>query len=149
VFGGIAYWLYKRSRFVRIRTSPRQNSKARRTVTVPPSRDSIPDTRDDSDYRCIHGYSLERTCPYCDTGRVPGGARVRVSQDAQSRYEESYRSNARWSPRSTKSHERLEGSWITVKYSNYCLKCSKRITEGERALWKEGVGIWHGNCQKH
>ena len=94
---GIAYWLHKRSRFVRVRTPPR----------------------------------------------------VRANQDAQSRYEETYRPNARWAPRTTKSHERLEGSWITVKFSNYCLKCSKLITEGERALWKEGVGIWHGNCQKH
>jgi hypothetical protein len=55
----------------------------------------------------------------------------------------------RRAPRTSEFREMLEGSWITVKYSNYCLKCSHLITEGEKALWKEGVGIWHGNCQKH
>ena len=104
----IAYRLYKRSRFVNVRTAPRRYSEARRSTSS-----------------------------------------WRGSQDAQSRYEASYRSSTRWKPRTTEYHERLEGSWITVKYSNYCLKCSRLITEGERALWKEGMGIWHGNCQKH
>jgi hypothetical protein len=113
---GIAYWLYKRSRFVRVRGAPRRYSEARRT-----------------------GSSWRRAA----------SSSFQANQDAQSRYEESYRSNVRRSPRVTTFHERLEGSWITVKYSNYCLKCSKLITEGEKALWKEGAGIWHGNCQKH
>jgi RecQ family ATP-dependent DNA helicase len=69
-------------------------------------------------------------------------------RDVQRRYEESYRSNLGRAPRVARVRGRLDGSWITVKYSNYCVKCSKLITEGEKALWSEGVGIWHGNCRK-
>jgi ATP-dependent exoDNAse (exonuclease V) beta subunit len=73
---------------------------------------------------------------------------VSYDRDAQRRYEESYRSNLGRAPPPARVRGRLDGSWITVKYSNYCVKCSKLITEGEKALWREGVGIWHGNCNK-
>jgi ATP-dependent exoDNAse (exonuclease V) beta subunit len=69
-------------------------------------------------------------------------------RNAQRRYEKSYRSNVGRAPPTATVRGRIEGSWITVKYSNYCVKCSKLIPEGEKALWHEGVGIWHGNCNK-
>ncbi|MGD0424190.1 MAG: hypothetical protein ABSA92_12150 [Candidatus Bathyarchaeia archaeon] len=111
---GIIYWLYSRSKFIKIRTARRYWEP----------RSSAPSWR-----------------------QAPTSSWT--NQDAQSRYEESYRSNMRRTPRISEYRGRLEGTWITVKYSNYCLKCSKLIAEGERALWKEGAGIWHGNCRKH
>jgi RecQ family ATP-dependent DNA helicase len=31
--------------------------------------------RESSDYQCVHGYSLDKTCPYCDKGYPPPGAK--------------------------------------------------------------------------
>jgi hypothetical protein len=41
-----------------------------------------------------------------------------------------------------------ETPWITVRYAAPCTRCHQIIHVGERALWKKGVGIRHGNCNQ-
>lgn len=37
---------------------------------------------------------------------------------------------------------------ISIKFSNKCVVCSKKIPEGEKAYWCKGVGIKHESCSQ-
>lgn len=37
---------------------------------------------------------------------------------------------------------------ISLKYAGICVKCGRRIPEGETAYWEKGKGVWHLDCDK-